>query len=210
MPETILTREQILDAAAEVLRRYGPAKTTVVDVARALGVSHGSVYRHFPSKAALRDAVAERWLARVSAPLAEIAEDGGPADVRLRRWLETLIALKQAKVRDEPELFATYRELAVESRQVVTGHMDHMVSQLAKIVADGIAEGTFSVPDPRAAAGAIFDATCRFHNPAHAADWSSPAIRAAFEQVWLLLVAGLRAPKASCEAIPGPDSTSSE
>ena len=47
-----------------MLRRYGPAKTKVVDVARALGVSHGSVYRHFASKAALRDAVAERWLAR--------------------------------------------------------------------------------------------------------------------------------------------------
>ena len=37
-------------AAEEVLRRYGPPKATVVDVARALGVSHGSVYRHFPEQ----------------------------------------------------------------------------------------------------------------------------------------------------------------
>ena len=70
MSETALTPDRILDAAEETLTRYGPAKTTVVDVARALGVSHGSVYRHFPSKAALRDAVTERWLARVSDPLA--------------------------------------------------------------------------------------------------------------------------------------------
>jgi len=48
-----LTREQILAAAEEALRRYGPAKMNVVDVAAALGVSHGSVYRHFPTKAAL-------------------------------------------------------------------------------------------------------------------------------------------------------------
>src|SRR5690349_22118427 len=100
MNDSVLTVERILDAAEEVLRRYGPAKTTVVDVARALGVSHGSVYRHFPSKAALRDAVTERWLMRVSSPLAEIAASDGPADERLRRWLETLIALKQGKVRD--------------------------------------------------------------------------------------------------------------
>jgi AcrR family transcriptional regulator len=40
-----------------------------VDVAQALGVSHGVVYRHFPSKAALRDAVTERWLTRLVAPL---------------------------------------------------------------------------------------------------------------------------------------------
>ena len=69
---------QILDAAEDVLRRFGPAKATVVDVARALGVSHGSVYRHFPSKAALRDAVAERWLARISAPLAGAAAEERP------------------------------------------------------------------------------------------------------------------------------------
>ena len=38
-----LTADRILEAAEEVLRRHGPAKTNVVDVARALGVSHGSV-----------------------------------------------------------------------------------------------------------------------------------------------------------------------
>ncbi len=70
MSDQPLTAEQILDAAEDVLRRFGPEKANVVDVARALGVSHGSVYRHFSSKAALRDAVTERWLARVSDPLA--------------------------------------------------------------------------------------------------------------------------------------------
>lgn len=57
-----LTSEAILAATEEVLRRYGPAKATVVDVAKALGVSHGSVYRHFATKAALREAVTRRWL----------------------------------------------------------------------------------------------------------------------------------------------------
>ena len=43
MTDETLTRERILEAAEEVLRRFGLAKTTVVDVARALGVSHGSI-----------------------------------------------------------------------------------------------------------------------------------------------------------------------
>lgn len=47
--------ERILDAEEDVLRRFGPAKATVVDVAKSLGVSHGGVYRHFPTKVALRD-----------------------------------------------------------------------------------------------------------------------------------------------------------
>ena len=108
MPEP-LTQESILDAAEEVLRRFGPAKTTVVDVARALDVSHGSVYRHFPSKAALRDAVTERWLDRVSAPLAEVAGGPEPAGARLRAWVRLLAATKQGIAREDPELFATFR-----------------------------------------------------------------------------------------------------
>jgi hypothetical protein len=41
--EPALTPDRILDAAEDVLRRFGPAKSIVVDVAPALGVSHGSV-----------------------------------------------------------------------------------------------------------------------------------------------------------------------
>ncbi len=75
MTDETLTLERILDVAEDVLRRFEPAKTTVIDVARALGVSHGSVYRRFPSKAALRDAVTERWLARLSEPLAKAMDE---------------------------------------------------------------------------------------------------------------------------------------
>ena len=75
MIEARLTSDQIPEAAQDVLRRYGPAKTTVVDVARELGVSHGSAYRHFASKAALPDAIAERWLHSISEPLALRAGD---------------------------------------------------------------------------------------------------------------------------------------
>ena len=82
MPTETLTAELILEAAEDVLRRYGPAKANVVDVARALGVSHGSVYRHFGSKAALRDAVTERWLASISDPLGEVAHGTNPAAER--------------------------------------------------------------------------------------------------------------------------------
>ena len=113
MNEKALTPDRILDAAEDVLRRYGPAKATVVDVARFLEVSHGSIYRHFPSKAALRDAVAQRWLHRVSMPLAVIAQENGSAVERLHRWLERLITLKRQKVLDDPELFATYHESAL-------------------------------------------------------------------------------------------------
>ena len=193
MNDLALTRERILDAAEDVLRRFGPGKATVIDVARALGVSHGSVYRHFSSKAALRDAVLERWLGRVSTPLAAIVEEEGPAAQRLRRWLDALIAVKQQKVQGDPELFATYVALAAGAREVIAAHVDLLAGQLSRIIADGVAQGEFTVADPDEAARAVIDATGRFHNPAHAAEWSDPGIGAAFERVWALVLRGLKA-----------------
>ena len=188
-----LTPERILEAAEDVLRRFGPAKATVVDVARVLGVSHGSVYRHFPSKAALRDAVAERWLARSMPSLAAIAAETGPAPDRLRRWLDALIAGKRQKVRDDPELFAAYHQLAIESREVIGAHMASLVAQGTQIITDGVAQGVFAASDPAESARAVLSATSRFHHPVHASEWADPGIDAAFEGVWSLVLRGLEA-----------------
>lgn len=94
-----LDAETIVSATEELLRRHGPDKTTVLDVARLLGVSHGSVYRHFPSKAALREAVILRWLDRMRDGLTAAVRDTGPAPDRLRRLLTAMFAAKWAKAR---------------------------------------------------------------------------------------------------------------
>jgi AcrR family transcriptional regulator len=191
MTDSILTPERILEAAVEVLRRFGPEKTTVVDVARALGVSHGSVYRHFPSKAALRDAVTERWLQGVSTPLAEVAAQSTPTMERLRRWFDLLVTTKRRWSQEDPELFATYLTLAGEARDVVRAHVVTLVSQLTDIIRDGVARGDLRVEDPATIARALFDATARFHDPAHAYSWNDPEIDAAYEGVWSLIVRAL-------------------
>jgi len=189
--DTALTAGQILVAAEEVLRRFGPAKATVVDVARALRVSHGSVYRHFPSKAALREAVAERWLDRTHAALPAVAAGDDPAPERLRRWLAALFATKRAKALDDPELFAMYTVLVSEDREVIARHVAGLVAQIGQIIADGVAEGTFAVPDVDGSARAVFDATVRFHDPMYAGQWADPATGAAFDRVCDLVLKGL-------------------
>jgi len=191
----VLTPERILEAAEDVLRRFGLAKATVVDVARALDVSHGSVYRHFPSKASLREAVAKRWLDRVNAPLQKIAESPGPAPARLERWLRVMIAIKHKKLSDDPEMFATYLTLAREACKVVKAHKDGLVDQIAHILSDGVKQGAFQVADVKASARAMFDATIRFHHPAHAEEWSDPLLEARIDAVLALLLRGLEAPR---------------
>src|ERR1700716_2558236 len=196
MNETlVLTPGQILGVREEVLRRFGLAKATVVDVARALDVSHGSVYRHFPSKASLRDAVAKRWLDRANAPLETIAQESGPAPARLERWLRAMFAIKYKKVCDDPEMFATYLALAQEARDVVKAHKDRLADQIAQILSDGVKQGAFHVADVKASARAIFDATSRFHHPAHSEEWNDPQLAARIDAVLTLLLKGLEAPR---------------
>ena len=195
-----LTAERILEATEEVLRRYGPAKATVVDVARALGVSHGSVYRHFRTKAALREAVTERWLERTIIALQPYVESTDPADERLTGWLGALFALKRKKAGGDPELMATFQVLIGENSTVVDRHEEHLVEQIARILADGRREGVFAEPekekkgekDATATARAVFHATDRFHNPAHAAEWSAPDVESAFDAVVALVLRALR------------------
>lgn len=164
-----LTAERILQATEEVLRSARAAKATVVDVARALGVSHGSVYRHFRTKAALREAVTKRWLDRTSEALDGIAGDGSrDPETRLRDWLAALFTAKRRKAGDDPELFATYSVLAGEQVGAVAEHIDELTEQVTRIVADGVAAGVFHSEDPAVSARAVFQATGRFHDPAYA------------------------------------------
>ena len=189
----VLTPERILEVTEDVLRRFGLAKATVVDVARALDVSHGSVYRHFPSKASLREAVAKRWLDRVSLPLEGIAEDSGPARARLERYLRTLCAAKQNKVSEDPEMFMTYMTLAREACSVVKAYKEGLVDQIAAIISDGVKEGAFDVADAKVAARAIYEATIRYQHPAHAEEWKDPDLAARFDALLALLLRGLDA-----------------
>ena len=189
--ESPLTRDQILATAEDVIRRFGPAKANVVDVARALGVSHAAVYRHVATKAELRELVVGRWAEATMPSLRVAAAQPGPAPLRLRQLFDALIAVKRRRAAEDPELFAAYRTLAADARSVVDAHVEELVNLTATIIRSGVEEGTFRPVDPLAAGRAVLFATSRFHHPAHAAEWADPAIDEAYNDVWKLLMNGL-------------------
>lgn len=193
MSDQPLTREAILDGAEQALRRYGPDKTSVIDVARALKVSHGTLYRHFASKASLREAVTERWLRRISDPLAAIADghQGSAADL-LRLWLATLIGSKRKCATDDPEMFAMYAAVTLESVDMIKAHVNFLIAQIGGIIEEGIRTGEFKAGQSEAIAGAVFMATMRFHHPAHAHEWAAPTIDAEWDSVWELILTGIK------------------
>jgi len=192
-----LARDRILATAEEVIRRFGPDKATLVDVARALGVSHAALYRHVTSKAELRDLVVGEWIEATMPTLRAIVDSAGPAPQRLRLLFDALIAAKHSRAADDPELFAAYRTLAVNAKTVIAAHIDELIGLAARVIRSGIEEGTFRSGDHMVAAKAVLFATSRFHHPAHAAEWVEPAIDQTYNDVWQLLMDGLSAAKSS-------------
>src|SRR5438034_9867921 len=64
-------RDQILEAAGEHFGRYGYDKTTVSDLAKAIGFSKAYIYKFFDSKQAIGEAICAKTLSTMVAAVEE-------------------------------------------------------------------------------------------------------------------------------------------
>src|SRR5436853_6196843 len=79
------TRARIIETAETLFRRLGFAKTAVADIAAELAMSPANVYRFFPSKNAIVEAICQRCLAELEEKAWAVARSRGPAAARLER-----------------------------------------------------------------------------------------------------------------------------
>jgi len=142
-------REQIIREADEHFRRYGYDKTTVADLAKAIGVSGAYVYRFFESKQAIGEAVCAMTLKRIDDELLRIASDGTSSASERLRGIYRCLATKGL------ELFFKERKLhdlvlaAVEARwSSVLQHKKAMMEAVRRVIGDGRASGEFERKTP--------------------------------------------------------------
>ncbi|MEV6796008.1 TetR/AcrR family transcriptional regulator [Streptomyces sp. NPDC051320] len=81
-------RERLISCATSVVAEVGWSQTSVTAVADAAGIAAGSVYQHFPSKAALAVEVFRRAAGREVDVLGEVLQGPGTPVERLRRGVE--------------------------------------------------------------------------------------------------------------------------
>ncbi|MFS2068253.1 TetR/AcrR family transcriptional regulator [Pseudomonas sp. CT11-2] len=86
-------RDQIVAAANEHFSQYGYGKTTVSDLARAIGFSKAYIYKFFDSKQAIGEAICANCLAEIVAAVEQAinVEDLSPTE-RFRRLVKTVVA----------------------------------------------------------------------------------------------------------------------
>lgn len=160
-------RGQILDAARAQLRRFGEAKTNVVDIARALGTSHTTIYRHFRSKAEIFDAVVTEAMRDEEELARRFVHVAGPAADRLEAMVLALHARKRERFAGDPEIYQLYRRIVEERPDIIAAYAQAMTALIAEIIADGVKRREFTVDDVAAAAGVVRDAVTVFVHPAH-------------------------------------------
>lgn len=190
---SILSKKDILDAAEKTLRRFGPNKTSVTDVAKELNISHGTIYRHFPNKAALKEAVTERWLEEeIIAPLKRLTQSEKTApDHLLKAFIFELSSLKRSHAENDEEMFQMYAEVTVESTKIIENHINSIIEMLSFIIEKGIKANIIKkVNSSDDLSRSIFHATSRFHHPSHAYEWKSETIEEELDQVWELIKEG--------------------
>jgi AcrR family transcriptional regulator len=114
--------ESLLDAARKAIAKDGP-EASLDDIARDAGVGSGTLYRHFPTRVALLEAVYRDEVARLCGVGDRLLESDAPAGEALSDWLRAYVSFGAMKrglmgpltssLGQDSDLFATCKSMIV-------------------------------------------------------------------------------------------------
>ncbi|WP_051341128.1 TetR family transcriptional regulator [Azospirillum halopraeferens] len=163
--QIVLSPAAILKAATALVRRLGEGKTNMVDIGKALGVSHAALYRFFPSKAAVMDAIVQEAMDDEEELAARWLDAEGPAADRLLRMVLDIHHRKRARFTGDREIHDLYRRILVERQDMIIAYAQRMTLLIRKLIAQGVERGEWKVSDLSRAAGVVRDAVTVFVHP---------------------------------------------
>ncbi|WP_329115257.1 TetR/AcrR family transcriptional regulator [Streptomyces sp. NBC_01465] len=108
MPRTSLTREEVLDAAADLVKQHGPSGLSMRKLAAELGTAVTSIYWHVGNREQLLDALVERTVEEMGA----IVPRGSAPAERIVSVARTL----RRELRARPHLIAMVHERGLTER----------------------------------------------------------------------------------------------
>lgn len=166
-------RTEIVNAAVALFRERGYRRTTLADIAEAIGAERASLYYYFSSKDEILNAAVTPVVLRNTAVAEELRVSPEPAPVKLRKLIVGLLA---SYAENYPLLFFYLEENlshVAESQEAWAAEMRAVNRRYAgaieAIIRDGIAEGTLRpLADPRILANGLMGTvswTHRWYNP---------------------------------------------
>lgn len=149
-------RRKILEAAEKLFRHYGPAKTTIADIAREVGIGVGSVYLEFRCKDAIVRELSIRRHDRVVSAMTTAAREGSAADRFSAAMLARIDALY--RLADEGAHacdLVLCPDTAGSGNGSARAFRDEELAVVSALLVEGTAAGELAVRDPRRTAELI-------------------------------------------------------
>lgn len=159
------TKARIVEVAEALFRRLGYAKTTVADIAAELDMSPANVYRFFPSKNAIVEAICRHCLNDVEEQAWRVARSKAPAAERMERLILGILAYHKENLITEQRVNDMVLAAIEHSWDTIRAHKEVMLNVTELILRDGIEAGAFEPVDPRATAGLIMRSVVCFTHP---------------------------------------------
>jgi AcrR family transcriptional regulator len=159
------TRARIVEAAEALFLRLGYAKTAVADIAAELKMSPANVYRFFPSKNAIVEAICQRCLAEVEEQAWAIARSKGSAADKLERLVLDILKYHKENLLIETRVHDIVLVAMENSWAAIKAHKESVRTLVEVILRDGVAAGEFEAMDPRQVSEQFMRATVSFCHP---------------------------------------------
>lgn len=145
----------IREVALELFASHGYDGTPVREIARAVGVLHGSLYNHFPSKEQLLWAIVQDATRELEGRQDRAADPAAGVAQRLDTFVRVHVDYHATRSREARIVNRQIDSLSPEHYLEVTRFRDRYEGRLRGLLAEGVARGVFAVPDLRLASYAI-------------------------------------------------------
>jgi AcrR family transcriptional regulator len=130
-------REKLLEVATAAFAAADGRPVSLESIARDAGVGIGTLYRHFPSREALVEAVYRTELAEVASAAEQLLKRH-PAKTALRRWMDRYASFVAAKRGMAESLHAMFDSGAMQPSQT----RDSLTAALDSLLRAGAADGS--------------------------------------------------------------------
>jgi AcrR family transcriptional regulator len=185
-------RAQIVAAAKKRFAHFGYGKTGMAEIAGDCGMSPGNLYRFFPGKLDIAQAIAtadhENHLAHLRR---QTARPGRRAGEKLHDFLFEGLRRTYSKQEKDPRGFELARVIAAERPAFANWMLECERAIMVDVMEEAERAGEFDIADKNFTAEIIQSATLKFRDPQFWSRLSLSRLERELDGVWKLLVEGL-------------------
>jgi len=192
MSEKDSVRDQIVEAAKKRFSHFGYAKTTMAEVASDCAMSPGNLYRFFPGKLDIAEAIATEDYTKHLTQLRKLAvTPGKDARERLHDLLFEELRRTYHKLEKDPRVVEMARVISQERPTFANWMLENERKILIELLEEAERRGEFSVDNKEFVAEMVQAATMKFRYPQLWSKLTLPKLERELEGVMTLIVNGL-------------------